>query len=108
MAGLMRSCDIAVTAGGTTLYELCACGIPSIVFTMADNQLEFTESFYKRDAIWYEGDARKDPALLTHILSRINLIISDQDSRRIKSDTAHAMVNGTGSFSIADAILSII
>ncbi len=108
MAGLMRSCDIAVTAGGTTLYELCACGIPSIVFTMADNQLEFTESFYKRNAIWYEGDARKDPALLTHILSRINLIISDQDSRRIKSDTAHAMVNGTGSFSIADAILSII
>ncbi len=108
MAGLMRSCDIAVTAGGTTLYELCACGIPSIVFTMADNQLDFTEGFYKRNAIWYEGDARREPALISRIGSRINLILSDQDSRRIKSDTAHAMVNGTGSFSIADAILSII
>ncbi len=108
MAALMRSADIAVTAGGTTLYELCACGIPSIVFTMADNQLDFTEGFYKRNAIWYEGDARREPALISLIGSRINLILSDQDSRRIKSDTAHAMVNGTGSFSIADAILDII
>ena len=30
MADLMSKCDLAVSAAGTTLYELCALGIPTI------------------------------------------------------------------------------
>lgn len=38
MAGLMARCDAAVTAGGTTVYELCAVGVPFVAFSYADNQ----------------------------------------------------------------------
>lgn len=38
MAALMCDCDIAVTAGGTTVYELCALGVPFVCFSYADNQ----------------------------------------------------------------------
>ena len=38
MAGRMQEADIAITAGGTTVYELCACGTPSVCYVMADNQ----------------------------------------------------------------------
>ena len=33
MASLMEGCDLAVSAAGTTLYELCAAGVPAVSFT---------------------------------------------------------------------------
>mgnify|MGYP002226996556 CR=1 FL=1 len=38
MAELMQRCDLAVSAAGTTLFELCSAGTPAVSFTMADNQ----------------------------------------------------------------------
>lgn len=38
MAGLMAQCDLAVTAGGSTVYELSAVGVPYIAFSYATNQ----------------------------------------------------------------------
>lgn len=38
MVEIMEKCDIAVTAGGSTLYELAACGIPTVAFAYAENQ----------------------------------------------------------------------
>lgn len=38
MAELMTSCDLAFGAGGTTTWERCALGVPSIIFTLAKNQ----------------------------------------------------------------------
>lgn len=34
MAGLMRTCQLAVTAGGTTIYELSVLGVPFVCFPM--------------------------------------------------------------------------
>ncbi|WDV46148.1 UDP-2,4-diacetamido-2,4,6-trideoxy-beta-L-altropyranose hydrolase [Clostridiaceae bacterium M8S5] len=38
MSEIMLKSDIAISSGGSTLYELCACGIPTITFAYADNQ----------------------------------------------------------------------
>lgn len=38
MSEIMLKCDVAVTAGGSTMYELAACGIPMVTFIYADNQ----------------------------------------------------------------------
>lgn len=38
MSELMQQCDMAVSAAGSTLYELCACGMPTITYVLADNQ----------------------------------------------------------------------
>ena len=42
MASLMRQCDLAVTAGGTTIYELAAIGVPFLCFSYAENQEALT------------------------------------------------------------------
>ena len=34
MASLMAGRDLAVSAAGTTLYELCAAGVPAVSFTL--------------------------------------------------------------------------
>ncbi len=60
MAGLMASCDLAVSAGGTTLYELCAVGVPTAAFTMADNQQRFAGLLAETGAVELIGDVRDD------------------------------------------------
>lgn len=54
----MKMCDIAVAAGGTTTYELCACGIPSVMYTIADNQLEIARTVSEKQIIPWVGDVR--------------------------------------------------
>jgi len=38
MAELMTSCDLAIGAGGSTTWERCALGVPSILIILAENQ----------------------------------------------------------------------
>ena len=107
MAALMGSCDIAITAGGTTLYELCATGVPSIAFTMADNQMEFTKSFHEHKAIYYVGDARKDNTLARDLAARLFALLPDRTMRVNLSTNARNLVDGRGAERIADAIINL-
>ena len=58
VAALMASCDLAVSAGGTTLCELCAVGVPSVSYLMAENQRTVVESYEKKQLIPCAGDIR--------------------------------------------------
>lgn len=48
---VMRQCDLAITAGGSTIYELAACGIPMVVFCYAENQLEQVSQLEKEGLV---------------------------------------------------------
>ena len=69
MAGLMRACDLAVSAAGTTLYELCAAGVPSVSFTMADNQLPCARDMERFAGVLCAGDVRSTPEFTERLLS---------------------------------------
>ncbi|EGO62289.1 pseudaminic acid biosynthesis-associated protein PseG [Acetonema longum DSM 6540] len=43
MAELMAAADVAIGAGGTTTWERCFLGLPSLTVIVADNQREVTE-----------------------------------------------------------------
>ncbi|MED4350942.1 UDP-2,4-diacetamido-2,4,6-trideoxy-beta-L-altropyranose hydrolase [Schinkia azotoformans] len=55
LAQLMRTVDLALGAGGVTMWERCFLGIPSIVTVVADNQRESTEAAADAGAIWNLG-----------------------------------------------------
>lgn len=60
LSDVMRRCDLAVTAAGSTLYELCASGLPGIVYYIADNQRMGAEAFARRTGAVNLGDFRSD------------------------------------------------
>lgn len=58
---LMEQCDVAVSAAGSTMYELCAAGVPSVCFSFADNQILPGEAFGSRTPAVYAGNYENDP-----------------------------------------------
>ncbi len=95
----MKSADAAISAGGTTLYELCACGVPTISYIIADNQRDNAECFDKMGLIPFAGDAR-----VTQVGSTVRkalLDFSDADIRRDISKRMRAVVDGLGASRIA-------
>jgi UDP-2,4-diacetamido-2,4,6-trideoxy-beta-L-altropyranose hydrolase len=47
MAELMNEADLAIGAGGTTTWERCYLGLPSITIIVADNQIELSDDVSK-------------------------------------------------------------
>ena len=50
MAKLMANSDIAISAAGSTVWEMCCLGLPSILIVLADNQKKVAELLAKSDA----------------------------------------------------------
>lgn len=55
MAELMAAADLAIGAGGSASWERCAVGLPSILVSTAENQLETTASLEQAGAAWHLG-----------------------------------------------------
>ncbi|MCI8723022.1 MAG: hypothetical protein HFH16_04800, partial [Ruminococcus sp.] len=58
MSALMQKCDVAVSASGSTLYELCATQTPTITYILADNQILGAEGFERQGILKNIGDVR--------------------------------------------------
>ena len=51
MVQVMQQCDAAVSAAGSTLYELSACQIPTLAIMVAENQRTLVENMDKREVV---------------------------------------------------------
>lgn len=51
MAELMMKADLSIGAGGSTTWERCFLGLPSIVFIVAENQRELTETLVAKKVL---------------------------------------------------------
>lgn len=101
MSEYMRSCKMAISAGGTTLYELCACGIPAVCFSFADNQEPGCKMFGEQGMIDYAGDARKTDVVASGLLALLHLA-NDLDDYQNRQKQMVQTVDGKGAFRIAE------
>lgn len=102
MSHYMRRCRVAVSAGGTTLYELCACGIPTVCFSFADNQKWGTEAMGRQDVMIYQGDARTEKDLAANIAESVLDLMKDGEKREKYAGRMRQLVDGKGARRIAD------
>jgi len=95
MPRLMDWADLAISAGGSTVWELCYFGVPMILFAVADNQRDIVRSLELQNAARsIDMAAEKIPAKLSSLLKDL---IKDQEQRAIMSKAAHDIVDGKGS-----------
>ena len=104
MKTLMMECDIAVSAAGSTLYELCACGVPAITYVFADNQLLGAEAFQKLELMKSMGDIREICDYEKRILKEIDRLAADHSLRKEISERMQSMVDGHGADRLADEL----
>lgn len=106
MRDLMEDSDIAVTAGGSTMYELSAVGVPMACFSFVDNQERIVEGFVKKGLVSFggnyllQGEAMAEEVAENIALLAGNMALREEYSRRLK-----AVVDGLGAARIAQRIL---
>lgn len=108
MAELMCQCDLAITAGGFIMYELCACGVPMITYTFADNQLLGVLEFECMGIARYSGDIRsqKDD-VFKKILETIKEYCSDSGYRKELIARMKFIVDGYGAQRLAREMIEL-
>ncbi|MCV5778340.1 hypothetical protein OFN45_28890, partial [Escherichia coli] len=55
---LMLKADLAIGAGGTSCWERATLALPTLLFTLADNQLENARRLAQANAVIWLGDLR--------------------------------------------------
>lgn len=91
----MKQADIAISASGSTLFELCAVGTPTICYTLADNQVKGGERFGKDGIMIYAGDVRNS-GTFENIVKNLKCLSSDYSSRERISRKMQTVVDGQG------------
>ena len=105
MKRLMCSCDVAVSAAGSTQYELCACAIPVINYVLADNQIPGAEGFEQKGIMLYAGDVRTEKDFFGKICNMVDSLIKDYKKRLDLSKKAKALVDGNGAERLSEIFL---
>ncbi len=106
MAALMMNCDLAISAAGSTMYELCAAGLPTICFSFVENQNLIAEAFsqgrYACGGFCYDIEGNALPAKIADCLSNLvaNPSVCAQYGQR-----ARTLVDGHGAERIAETLL---
>lgn len=105
MAELMQRADYAITAGGTTLYEICACGLSASCYAIADNQLEIAHSFHNQGLVSYAGDFREGAEATFKKISCQMEEAKNKTVRQEKANKLQSMVDGRGAYRIAEELI---
>jgi len=95
MAELMADSDIAVSAGGSTCWELAFMGIPNVIVVLAENQKGIARGLGEAGSAvnlgWHENVGTSE------IESALKSLLRNDQKRRRMADRAQSLVDGSGS-----------
>ncbi|MFR4351746.1 MAG: UDP-2,4-diacetamido-2,4,6-trideoxy-beta-L-altropyranose hydrolase [Roseburia sp.] len=97
----MKRCEVALSAGGTTLLELCACQIPTVCVSFAENQKSFARGMGEKGVMRYAGDARENGQIEKEICRQLLFFMSDINQRNFYAERMGNLVDGRGAERIA-------
>lgn len=107
MCALMQSCDVAISAAGSTLYELCVTQTPAITYILSDNQIPGAKGFEHHGIMQCVGDVRRLGAqrLANRLLESALELCSNYSERCRIAIQMLEVVDGQGAERIAEAIV---
>lgn len=107
LAEAFRRSDLALVAGGFTMYEACCIGVPSLaVCQPIDHQVELAARLQGLGALVSVGDGNE--ATVGSIDTAVSRLCSDLHLRQRLARTGPTVVDGAGSERAADAMLELV
>ena len=100
-AGLLAEHDIVITAGGQTLLEAAACGVPAVVVPSADNQLG------NAARVEEAGAAQVLPSSAEGLAEALRSLAPDAERRREMATAGQAAVDGLGARRVAERLVAL-
>ena len=100
MSALMAWADLAISAGGSTGWELAFMGVPSLVLIMSDNQVPIAEGLdaegVARNLGWH--DRLREDELVGAVVS----LLGDGEKRARMAQRGQALVDGGGTARVVE------
>lgn len=106
LSEIMSKCEVAVSAGGTTIWELCTIGVPIVGIAFVENQkgiFPLEEAGILAKAVDF---LKNEENAITLIIKSIERLIEDNQYRSKLVYSAKNQVDGLGAMRIAKYIVS--
>ena len=100
IAELMSAADLAIGAGGTTSWERCCLGLPTVLLVLACNQMEVGRSLEACGAVALATDAASAAATA-------DAVLASPDARARMAASTAAIIDGRGTERIVDHLLQL-
>lgn len=104
IAELMATSDAAVSAAGSTCWELCMLGLPALLIDIAENQSALARELNRRGCAIHVGNGTVSGEQIADQLKRL---LDSQELRRSFSERSRQLVDGNGARRVASALLGV-
>jgi UDP-2,4-diacetamido-2,4,6-trideoxy-beta-L-altropyranose hydrolase len=99
MPELMMWADVAISAAGSTSWELALLGVPSLLITVAENQAGICRDMAEQGAAVSLG--QHDELNPDDLARTVEAVLHDRDLRQRLSDAGRALIDGQGAYRVA-------
>jgi len=98
MAELMANADLAIGASGTTTWERCCLGLPTLVIAIAENQVAIAQESHRFGIAAYLG--RAEEVTVQGLYAELEQLLKQLSVLRQMGKKAAKLVDGNGAESI--------
>jgi spore coat polysaccharide biosynthesis predicted glycosyltransferase SpsG len=102
MAKLMAEADIAISAAGSTCWELCLLGLPSVLLDLAGNQTPVAIELERRGCALYAGNG--DSFSSDALTKSVENLLASRERRELLSQRSRQLVDGFGAERVVSAM----
>ena len=102
MAEPMAASDVAISAAGSTCWELCLMGLPALLVDVADNQTEVALELDRRGCAIRVGDRRVSAE---NIADQLKRLVGSRELRQSLSQRSRELVDGNGATRVVSVVL---
>jgi spore coat polysaccharide biosynthesis predicted glycosyltransferase SpsG len=99
---LMAETDIAISAAGSTCWELCLLGLPSVLLDLADNQTQVAMELERRGWALYAGSG--DSFSSDGLAKLVENLLASRERRELLSQRSRQLVDGFGAKRVVSAM----
>ena len=111
LASLAATCDVAVTAAGSSVWEFLCLGLPSLLVCVVDNQGPGYDAVTGRglaEPFGHLSELRGDERARSDAVSVLERLLSDHGRQGALAAAGMSVVDGRGRARVADALLGAI